>query len=178
MILRLIPKKIESKPTNQPGWWLKNSIEKYDRQNRFIFPNFLGLKQKNIWNHHETTTTASHFPPKWHLCSPEISSVLPGYELHASENVRFDPLPLWRPGEFNGWRWKIWPDCWWLKSGQPVEVGSWNLPLFTTGFIHPQVVVWDFWTINSITPLKTNGWNIIPWRFGRWSCSFLFMGDL
>ena len=62
-----------------------------------------------------------------------------------------------------------WPTFdWWLKSG---KLTSWGwyfirfIPLLTQVFIHPMVVVWDFWTIHKIFddfPLtKTNkfaGW--------------------
>ena len=37
--------------------------------------------------------------------------------------------------------------CWWKKSGYPVDMV--NIPLFTR-FYASQVVVWEFWTINSI----------------------------
>ena len=37
--------------------------------------------------------------------------------------------------------------CWWFRNPAPVAVV--DIPVFK-GFYTPQVVVWDFWTINSI----------------------------
>ena len=51
-----------------------------------------------------------------------------------------------------------WTYCWWKKSGEPVEVGSWNPIIYNRfNFLYiSQVVVWDFWTINS--SLSEKGW--------------------
>ena len=59
----------------------------------------------------------------------------------------------------------IWPTqtmyyCWWFRNPAPVEVGS--LSHFFIGFYTCQVVVWDFWTINSmIREIPSNGYHQI-----------------
>ena len=54
-------------------------------------------------------------------------------------------VTCWKRSLFLSETW--WLVDWWLKSCEPVEVSS--LSQYLQGFDTPQVVVWDFWTINS-----------------------------
>ena len=69
--------------------------------------------------------------------------------------------------------------CWWFRNLAPVEVGSLS-PLFSKVLHIQPVVVWDFWTINSmrsllITAASWGDWtearlSQIPWWGARFNC--------
>ena len=51
--------------------------------------------------------------------------------------------------------WKITPYCWWFRNPVNSPVDMVNISHYLQGFSTiPTVVVWDFWTINSIVPRK------------------------
>ena len=62
--------------------------------------------------------------------------------------------------------------CWWRKSCEPVEVGSWN-PLIYKVLAPPQVVVWDFWLPSTVArpshPPHRDVGTWWPWNFQGWN---------
>ena len=80
------------------------------------------------------------------VCTPR-----PIIEFHLSMGSTSSQAPGFHPKHIDMFQMWIQTYSWWFRNpvNSPVELGSLSTIIYRD-FIHPRVIVWDFWIINSI----------------------------